>query len=154
MKQHGFTLIELIITIAILSFGIIGVYGAFLPMAGLSGTILSRVTAAYLAQEGFEIVRNIRDSNPWPAGLNQCGLGCQTDYKTAALKPYNDQLYLNINADGFYGYDQGTATKFKRKITIIQAGSPDVLKVDVQVMWDYNGKPMNVEIISYLYNVQ
>lgn len=154
MKQNGFTLIELIITIAILSFGIIGVYSAFLPIAHLQYTMTSRVTAAYLAQEGFEMVRNLRDSNVWPAGLSQCSLGCQIDYKTGILKPYNEQSYLNIDADGFYSYDQGTATKFKRKITIIQAGSPDALKVDVQVTWDYNGQPMDFEISNYLYNVK
>ncbi len=154
MKQFGFTLIELIITIAILSFGIIGVYSAFLPIANVQHTMASKVTAVYLAQEGFEIVRNIRDHNPWPAGLAQCSLGCQADYKMTTLKLYNEQSYLNISADGFYSYDQGNPTKFKRKITITQAGSPDVLKVDVLVMWDYNGKPMDFEITTYLYNVK
>ena len=63
MKKNGFTIIELIITIAILSFGIIGVYGAFSPMVSLNSAIASKFTASQLAQEGFEVVRNIRDNN-------------------------------------------------------------------------------------------
>jgi len=148
----GFTMIELIITIAILSFGIIGVYSAFAPVASLQYTISARFTAAYLAQEGFEITRNIRDNTVWPGGLTRCALGCQTDYKTGLLAPYNEQSYLNIDADGFYGYGQGQATQFKRKITVSQTGNSDALKVVVAVTWDYNGKPFEFETEGYLYN--
>jgi len=167
-KEKGFTLIELIITLAILSFGIIGVYSAFAPIVALSYTISSRMTAAYLAQEGFEIVRNVRDSNVlkihqgqrilWDNGLAHCALGCQADYKTGtsqqtfenALKLYNESDHLRIDADGFYSYDQGAATIFTRKITITSAG--DGLKVVVEVFWNYNGKPFSFSTEGYLYN--
>jgi prepilin-type N-terminal cleavage/methylation domain-containing protein len=152
MKERGFTMIELIITIAILSFGIIGVYSAFSPMVSLQRTISSRFVATYLAQEGFEIVRNIRDNTVWPSGLTRCTLGCQTDYKTGTLVPYNEQSPLNIDTNGFYGYGQGQATPFKRKIMVSQANNSDVLKVVVTVMWDYNGKPFEFEVEGYLYN--
>src|SRR6266404_8976326 len=97
MQQHsaqekGFTMIELIVTLAILSFGILGLYSAFTPLLYLTYNISSRFTAAYLAQEGLEIARNIRDNNfvasandpsvSWSQGLLGCNLGCQADYKT------------------------------------------------------------------------
>lgn len=153
MKQQGFTLIELVITIAVLSFGIIGVYGVFLPVVSLNATITSKFVAAELAKEGFEVVRNIRD-NGGAKTLLSCSLGCQLDYKTGTVKTYNESEYLNITADGFYGYGQGEVTKFKRKVTIIQAVSPDILKINVAVMWDQRGKPQQVETIGYLYNFQ
>ncbi len=62
-NSTGFTLIEIIIAIAILSFGIILVYGSFASVVNSTYNISARFTAAYLAQEGFEIVRNIRDTN-------------------------------------------------------------------------------------------
>lgn len=165
-KKNGFTMIELIITIAILSFGIIGVYMAFSPFVMLNYSISWRFKAVYLAQEGFEVIRNIRDNNfingsIWTAGgLTSCEEGCQADYKTGTsvesfdnqLKPYDPNNFLKINGDGFYSYDAGIDTIFKRKITITQASGTDTLKVNVQVFWDYNGQPFNFETIGYLYN--
>ena len=169
MKERGFTIIELIITIAILSFGIIGVYGAFYPAISLAYNISHRLTAANLAQEGLEIVRNIRDnnfiassSNPevlWYAGLLGCETGCQADYKTGTssegqsnqLSPYNPNNFLKITEDGLYGYDTGVDTMFKRQI-IIHQESTDVLKVTALVAWDYNGQPFSFEVDAYLYN--
>src|SRR3989344_3926257 len=125
MKKNGFTIIELIITIAILSFGIIGVYGAFSPMVSLNSAIASKFTASQLAQEGFEVVRNIRDNNfekirqgqrlAWSAGLLNCSLGCQLDYKTGtsaqglenALKGYNESDYLKITLMVFMAMAKG-----------------------------------------------
>ncbi len=143
-------MIELTITIAILSFGIIGVYGAFSPMVRLNATIVSKFTASQLAQEGFELARNMRSNK----ALLQCALGCRLDYRAGTLAAYDDSEYLNITADGFYGYEPGAATKFKRKITVTQAGSPDILKITAAVMWNDNGKSQTFETIGYLYNYQ
>lgn len=164
-KNKGFTMIELMVTIAVLSFGIVGVYGAFYSFVKLTSNISYRFTSAYLAQEGLEIVRNIRDNNviahaPWSTGLMGCSTGCQGDYKTGTslqasqnqLLPYSDSNFLKLNADGFYSYDQGTPTIFKRKIIITQPSGTDILKVNVQVFWDYSGKSYNISGEEYLYN--
>lgn len=174
--KNGFTMVELIVTIVILAFGIMGIYGFFHPASILTGNFPLRVTADYLAQEGLEIVKNIRDNNiinnlEWSNGLSLCSSGCQLDYKTGTdvetpantLKPYTGQP-LNLNSDGFYSYDQGSASKFTRKITITQpavcSGEPEicyfldnVLKVNVLVSWDYNNKPFSFETIGYIYNL-
>ena len=160
-------MIELIISLAVLSFGILGVYSAFTPLVYLSSNIFSRFTAVYLAQEGVEITRNMRDNNfiaglAWPGNLVGCSMGCQADYKTGSrvetieneLKLYDEDAYLSLNVDGFYSYDfNGTPTKFKRKITITQdVANPDKLKVVVIVFWDYQGKVFSFETSEYLYN--
>lgn len=169
--NSGFTLIELIVAVVILSFGIVLAYQAFAPLIGYSSNLSNRLTAAYLAQEGMEIARNIRDnnviasiSNPsitWSDGLVNCSLGCQADYKTATpaegfanqLKLYDETVPLVINADGLYSYDDGTSTTFTRKITITQAqeGS-DVVNVVVLVTWNYNGESSSFETEGYLYH--
>jgi hypothetical protein len=117
-----------------------------------------------MAQEGIEIIRNIRDTNfitaqGWSSGLLSCETGCQGDYKTGTatqtpanqLSPYNTNTFLRLNTDGFYGYDAGTNTKFKRKITI-NFISADTLKVDVTVFWDYSGKSFSFNANEYIYN--
>jgi prepilin-type N-terminal cleavage/methylation domain-containing protein len=84
MKKHtykrtfagskGFTLVETLVAIALLIVVITGAYTA--AQAGLSGAILSKeeVAAFYLAQEGVEEIRNLRDNNGlvannWLAGM-------------------------------------------------------------------------------------
>lgn len=156
-------MIEMMASIAILSLGIIVIYGIFSNFIVLTNTISSRLTAIYLAKEGMEIVRNIRDDNlvnddNWDKDLKNCDSGCQADYKTETsvesnenkIKNYNDNNYLNENADGFYSYDAGTPSKFKRKITIDDSLN-SVLKITVQVFWNYNEKQLSFELIDYLY---
>jgi len=156
-------MIEMMASIAILALGIIVIYGIFSNFIVLTNTISSRLTAIYLAKEGMEIVRNIRDNNlvnddNWDKNLKNCGNGCQADYKTETsvesnenkIKNYNDNNYLNENADGFYSYDVGIPSKFKRKITIDDSLN-SVLKITVQVFWNYNEKQLSFELIDYLY---
>jgi len=164
MKNNkGFTIIELVITIFILSVAVVGVYNAFSTMVVLTANASNRLIAAYLAQEGIELVRNIRDTNwtndyDWRCGLanltgttktctvgnKDCtittGTGCQADYKTmgtatsSQLTPYGvNGDYLRTDSDGFYSYSTGTDTKFKRKIIITPMGSPDNYIMKVRV---------------------
>src|SRR3989344_8662767 len=110
-KAAGFTLIEMIITISILSFGVVLVYQAFFWLVSSSYIISNRFTAAYLAQEGVEIIRNLRDNNfitisqnplfQWNAEFSTCSDGCMADYKTqtsSELIPYDDS-FLGLNGD-------------------------------------------------------
>lgn len=148
--ESGFTVIELILAIFILSVGIIGVFYAFSQITILTSASQDRLTAAYLAQEGAEIIRNIRDGNwinyaeDWQENLYNCetGAGCQLDYtsaRTSFLRPYTiEGDYLNIDSSGFYSYNSGAQTKFKRrvKIDILSDDAIDAIKISVYVSWD------------------
>jgi type II secretory pathway pseudopilin PulG len=61
--SKGFTIIELIISIFILSLAVVGIFSAFSMMVILTADAADKLTATYLAQEGMEIVRNVRDTN-------------------------------------------------------------------------------------------
>jgi len=50
---------------------------------------------------------------------------------------------------GFYNYETGTLTKFKRKITITFP-NPDVMEVEVEVSWKGKYSPLKVK--EALYN--
>jgi Tfp pilus assembly protein PilV len=170
----GFTIIELIITIFILSIAVIGIFGAFSIMVVLTSNISDRLTASYLAQEGVEIIRNIRDSN-WlkmdenpdlfnlDDEIEKCyDSGCQVDYKTfsdtSPVMAYSGS-YLNIEKKNseeeniqensfFYGYGSGEKTKFKRKIVVEPEYDADgklyMMKVIVEVFWDEKPSLLNL----------
>lgn len=163
-QNRGFTLIELVIAIFILAVAIIGVYNAYSTVVVLTAGASSRLTAAYLVQEGIEIVRNMRDNNwlqgRWAEGLLGCEYGCEADYKTGTsseVTPLRDYPtggnYLKINNDnGFYSYDStGSPTKFKRKIIITPQGA-DVLKIFVSVTWEEKDETFEIRAEEYLYN--
>lgn len=146
-KQRGFTLLETIIACFMVAIGAVGAYTVFSQITNITSLSASRLTAAYLAQEGIEIVRNIRDSNwlqseDWNNGLTGCADGCQIDYSgfseaDPVLPPYNG-AQLKIDTNGFYNYLNGTPTQYKRKITITlnSDGTNDILKVVAEVFWN------------------
>ena len=172
MENKGFTIIELIISIFILSVAIVGIYNSFSAMVYMTNNASNNLKAAYLTQEGLEIVRNIRDNNwvsgnDWNIGLddtNQCAIGCEADY-TTGTSPGNSMIthfgdYLFLNTNGFYQYNQAGATQtiFKRDIVITSVSS-DILKVAVTVTWDQAANILNpgakqgsIEADEYLYN--
>lgn len=172
-KQKGFTIVELVIALFILAFAIIGVYNAFSTIVVITTGASSRFTAAYLAQEGVEIVRNIRDNN-WisPNGyyfkkdLDVCDTGCELDYKTNSLasdslppQPFGGRN-LNIGANGFFSYNicnESTpgcsVTTFQRKIIITSDdANPDVMKVKVLVTWLVKDETLSIEVEENLYD--
>jgi len=133
-----------------LAVAVIGVYSAFSIVVILTLDNSDRFTAAYLAQEGIEIVRNIRDSNwvlgqeEWNAGFVDRDQGIEVDYLTRSgneIQPWiGDGNYLNIDVRGFYSYDTGPESKFKRKITIkhMSQESGGAMLVSVEVTWQKN----------------
>ncbi len=159
MSSKGFTLLEIMIAIAILIVGIVGISIVFSRISILTSGISNRLVAAYLAQEGIEIVRNIRDTNwvegigDWDYGLTTCSGGCEADYNDEELSSYGGN-YLNIDSDNFYSYSVGTETKYKRKITITSPGDPegDVLKVSVLIEWSEKGEDYDFEAEEYIYD--
>ena len=158
MKKRGFTLLEVILAIFVIMVGIAGTLGII--QQGISYTQLSssRLAANYLAQEGIEIVRNIRDAN-WLKMRTNSGItwsdgipsgDWEADYKTQNLTRSYAGTYLNIDSSGFYSYSSGSPTKFKRKITI--AKDTDILKISVQVEWQERGRDNQVTAQENLYN--
>ncbi len=111
----GFTLLEVLTSTFVLSLGVVGVFVVVSQTTAFTQVTSSRLTATYLAQEGIEIIKNIRDTNllkihkgtpdvNWFNGLTDCGSGCEADYKTMILSPYGGGRYLNIDQDHFYSY--------------------------------------------------
>jgi hypothetical protein len=182
LKNKGFTIIEIIITVFLLAIAVVGIFSAFSLMVILTSNTADQLTSAYLAQEGMEIIRNIRDNNwlgmevdptvvSWDEGLTDCEhpAGCEVDYRTITsgqypVYPASDRFFKIDPNVGFYNYETGTDTKFKRKITIEclpnnNCTTEHIMKVIVEVSWTQKPNILNpsgasgiIQVEDILYN--
>lgn len=156
-RNKGFTILELLATILVITIGILTTYSVTQRIFAQTVDSASRIQAVYLAKEGIEIVRNIRDTNwiedapSWRDGLTEGDW--QADYTTDQIinDNYDDGDFLNIDGNGFYGYSAGTSTKFKRRI-VITTLAPDEMKVEVEVSWQKRGKDYSLIVQENLYD--
>jgi prepilin-type N-terminal cleavage/methylation domain-containing protein len=127
-KEKGFTIIEVIIAIFILTVGVLGAFSAIQMIAAFTSNVSSRLAAVYLAQEGIENVRNIRDSN-WLEKRDIPGLAWDDSIATTGWE---------------------TIGKFQRR-TAIAKPQPNKIVVSVEVEWsERSGGRVAVE--TELYN--
>jgi len=159
-NQRGFTILESVVAIFILSLSITGVFSAV--QQSLSQAILAKdeVQAFYLAQEAVEIIRNKRDanqlnkivnssSNSWLYGITEnvadpCYFGkvCRVDANNQAFtycgSTWNSCPILNQNTNTYlYSYTSGAnwvAAKFKREIQI-ESINVNEIAVTVRISW-------------------
>jgi prepilin-type N-terminal cleavage/methylation domain-containing protein len=172
--QKGYTLIELMVAVAILGLGITG--SLFLLNQTLRNTsvVKNNFIATYLASEGIELVRNMRDTNwrngkvledggvnDWRFGLqvqmsspclpaNDCGM----DFNDAALMAGQAIAFLKFDPStgGKYYYDVGLNTIFKREISVEDLTAPFSIKVISTISWTEKGIPKLRVIEEHLYN--
>lgn len=148
--KKGFTLIETLVAISILLLGVVAPLA--LASDSLKAARLARdqVIATYLAQEGIEYVRWVRDTNmiegdSWIDGLENCldPDGCMVDAVRRRVAPATSNclegdciLLLNDNS---YEHGSGTPTPFARRVRLIPVVYLDDLhdyQVEVTMTWD------------------
>lgn len=162
MKSKGFTILEVITAVFILTIGVGASLSLINQTLSAATVVEQRLIASYLAQEGIEIVRNIRDStwlekrsNPTLVWDQYLGLGdWEADYDSQTLTSYGGTL-LYIQANGFYGYEISSAqTRFTRKITIAETSpaDPNKRKVLVEVEWEERGRTHSFTALEYITN--
>jgi hypothetical protein len=173
--KNGFTLIEVLALIAILLLGLVGILAATTFTYRSLGSSEDVLTASLLAQEGLEIVRNVRDNNRISGQPFNANMVDNTDYRVSyestALKPANANAFLyQANTTGLYGYliaDGGnldpatsTITKFRRTVHINFAtdtdltgpgGSPNYLNVTSTVSWGSSANQSST-LSTFLYD--
>ena len=173
--NKGFTILEVIVAIFVLTVAVGGSFVLIQQTLVAASLNQSKLTAHYLAQEGIEIVRNIRDTNwleqrydPnffWDTDIIPLELllgesrDCIADYNDGGLSNFIEGNPLNLDADGFYSYASGNPTPFERKITITKLDLPRTsypndykLRVKVRVEWSERGRDHWVEASEDLYN--
>lgn len=152
MHKKGFTIIESLVAISILTFTVMGAMSAV--QSGISSYIFSKdqIIAFYLAQEGFEQIRNIRDENGlqnlnWLTGISAdssdpCYFGnacivspVETTLATRCPAPGACPLLKQDPTTGFFGYNASWGdTVFRREIEVTSIDTDEVA-ITVTVNW-------------------
>lgn len=164
-RQFGFSILEVIIAILIISIGMIGVLSLITQNIQVQYISKNDLIASQLAQEGMELVRNIRDTNWLTAGNDwKIGAGASTNSDIVQDGDYAidysgfivdidsiNNAGLNIDAAGFYTHGAGVAaTPFSRLITVVDNG--DYLEVECKVQWKERGRTHDYTVKTLLYN--
>ena len=154
-------MIELVVAIFIITTALVSIVSLANKNIQAQSINENTLTASLLAQEGLEIVRNMRDSN-WQNGHNWLGVGAGYDLSGAfgvdynfSITPYNNIDEAIIYKQGeFYSHESaGEATIFKRLINVVfDPIYPDKLEVDCTVKWTNRGNDQTYVASMELYN--
>jgi type II secretory pathway pseudopilin PulG len=115
-KSGGFSLMEVIIAVGIVSFAFVGIMSVFAANVRIELLNRDRITTAYLAQEGVEIVRQLRDNNWFAAGAGdwQDGIGAGDHQAVSMIDPANPTLGWTLEQAGSLAED-----KYKQQLFLL-----------------------------------
>lgn len=166
-KFRAFTLIEVVIGVTIMSIVIVAVAGLVLSTLAANRRNIQSVQAVYLAEDGVEIMRYIRDSNwlqnySWDGGekiwSGNFGLDDFDDKKTLYLKEtpkcppcwgFSQDPEL-ITLSGGVQYERSIAVK--RVIDEDGAKNDGIYELLVRIQWEDKGKERSYVLSTYLSN--
>ncbi|MFH1523315.1 MAG: hypothetical protein ABIE43_05905 [Patescibacteria group bacterium] len=147
---YGFSILEVIIAIFIITMGLIGVLSLIVQNVQVQYINKNNLIASQLAQEGLELTRNVRDkswldpSNPWVF----TGIAEPDDFKTFTIDfiGITDGVIISdaaaeliINND-FYVHGLGEKTNFSRIIETTNDYTNSFIAVSSIVQWGERGQ--------------
>ena len=157
--QKGFSLIEVVVSTTIFIVAMLGVTALISLNIANAALLRNRLIAANLAQEGIEIVRNIRDNNflasedppvLWNQNLTEGDW--RVSWDSQSLLSGNNQPLRFHSESGLFDYNlSGEASIFSRTISI-QPINDDEIKVISRVGWQERGRNLSVEAEGHLFN--
>jgi prepilin-type N-terminal cleavage/methylation domain-containing protein len=162
-KKPAFTLVEVITVLLVISLGMIGTLSLISQNIRSQNVNENTMIAYQLAQEGIELVRNIRDTNwnynnDWRTGMDTDGLYTM-DYTstlpTKLVTQSQGDLYLDTNGMYAHGLLNSPKSGFNRVISIAAAPAAENMKyitVTVNVSWNDHGKPYVYSLDTQLYD--
>lgn len=172
-NTSGFTLVETLVAIAVLTVSIIGPFVAIQNALQASFAARDQLIASMLAQEAIEYVRGIRDGNyiynvqnptiarDWFYGINgTAGADCRTNNCSVDMNAYSHAAcpsgvcpVLNRNTTNYrYTTQSGagyTASPFTRtlRLTVINARE---MQVSSTVTWKTAGRSYTITLSEIL----
>ena len=171
--QKGFTLLEVLVAISIFTVSTLALLSVL--SQGISSTTYAKrkIVASYLAQEGIEYVRNLRDTlvlsgvdsqTGWNTFKTdnistKCVSGCywDDDLSDHLVPCSSPALCPNMTYDeavGIYGYNLSWADSgYNRVITFeILVSSPDEVKIYSTVEWNQGSGSQSITFSDILFN--
>jgi Tfp pilus assembly protein PilV len=162
-RKLGFSLMEVIVIIFIITMGLIGVASLVIQNIQVKDFNCDVLVASQLAQEGLELVRSVRDSN-WLAS-EWFGNGLVAEGGTSIITIYFDGSYIvvnpvvNIDSDeaklkknnNFFVHGTGDNTSYSRVIEIDNTDSTGIA-ISSLVQWNNRGKTHQYRADTILYD--
>jgi type II secretory pathway pseudopilin PulG len=161
--NSGISILEVVVAMMIITMGMVGVLSLVIQNVEAQYINKNVLIASGLAQEGLELVRNIRDLNWLTPGnvwnQNIVGDGTYTmDYgglvsiKMAVNFIDEAGARLYVDSNGFYMHvsSGNTPTNFYRLITVVN--NTDYLDVKCTIRWKDGTQNHNYTAETYLYN--
>lgn len=118
MNKRGFTLLEIVISIAIFSLGIVSAFALALFNMNKTKENYHEVRAAHLAREGIELVRSVRDSN-WLKYQSNYDCGAASNIQFCEFNEGLDKNFIVMD------YSTTTPTEVCNGLTFDQCLSGD-----------------------------
>jgi len=172
-KNKAFTLVETLVAISIFSISILGLLSVL--TTGVVNTTYdkNKVVASYLAQEGIEYMRNMRDtyvlydttspSNGWTLFRNKltsctssvasCGFNNVAPGPSTTISPCSGntcELYLN---QGVYSIDHSTGgdSGFARKVWMTVVDANKEVKIFSEIDWKQGSNTSTITFSENLF---
>ena len=162
--NQGFTLVELLVSLFILSIALAGAFAVISFNVNNANFVKNSFIASGLAQEGVELVRNLRDTD-WHTGAEFGSFGGSDSLADGAYRVQWDSSELDssgvseplaLDAAGVYAYDSGTPTIFRREVElrrVVPASGPVVeIVATVTVSWNERSGEKTVIAEEHLFN--
>lgn len=161
---RAFTLIETLVAISVLLISLVGPLSIAAQALKSAYYARDEITAFYLAQEGLEYVRAVRDQNylanpqqSWLSGLSACQSAlCSIDFPnfSDASCANNSCAPLLIDpVTGLFNTQTGAPSGFTRSVTIVPvSGMPDEMQVQSTVSWASAGISRSFTLSEYIFN--
>lgn len=150
--QKGFTMVEVLIAVGVLSIASLGVMGV-LTFGLVAGDTAGNFSAAtQLGREILEIIRIDRGNfdlfppSDAPAGLIN---GSSSDRTPLAAAPFNDPVYGIVDNPATPAIEGiSNVERFKRNIQVT-AVDERLNRIQVRIFWIQNGVEKSVETVAF-----
>ncbi|MBI3888490.1 prepilin-type N-terminal cleavage/methylation domain-containing protein [Candidatus Nomurabacteria bacterium] len=167
--NKAFTLVETLVAISIFSMSLLGLMSILASSISSTTYAKQKIVGAYLAQEGIEYLRNMRDTSVLYSVTGQIGwdsfktklASCVPGSECGFVKPvvpFNvslctalSQCKLYINNGGYDTVSSGTDSGFVRKVWMTTINANDV-RIFSKVSWTQSSGTSNVSFSEDLFN--
>ncbi len=145
-KFKAFTLVEVVIAITVISVTMVAVYGLIISVMNANQRNLHNLQASYLAAEGLEVFRFMRDSNwlgnySWDRGFDDVSL-------TYYLEVSEASPFWALSTD--ISHIAVVDSIYSREFAIAETGTEKTIQVTCTVSWDERGIPKSYALSTFL----
>lgn len=173
-KNRAFTLVETLVAISIFTVSLLGIMSVLASGISHTNYAKKKITAAYLAQEGIEYMRNMRDTyvlytattaNDWDDfknAINSCGnpgndtKNCYFDDAGTIQSCGNSLCVTPLKyeaSNGKYNYTSGVNSGFTRSIQVRYPSGPNGdIKISSIVYWTQGSGTRSITFSENLFN--